>query len=115
MHDRDARGKITDHGHGVRDEEVGQAEIALELSQQIHDLSADADVERGDGLIAHDEFGPQGEGTSDADALALSSGEFVRVASARGFVEADGAQEFGNTGANVELRSTGQPRAAVPT
>ena len=35
------------------------------------------------------------------------------IAGAGGFVEADGAEEFGD--AKVELRSAGQPGAAVPT
>ena len=92
----------------MRDEQVGEPEIALQLLQQIHDLSAHADVERGYWLIANDELGPQRQGAGDPDALTLSAGEFVRVAAARGFVQADGAQEFGYLGRKVELRSTGQ-------
>src|ERR1700687_1057248 len=97
------------------DEEIGQAEVALQLCEKVDDLRAHADVESRNGFIAHHELGTQGESAGDADALTLSAGEFVRVASTGGFVEADGTQEFGDASAEVELRSTGQPRAAVPT
>ena len=92
----DSGGEIPHHRHGVRDEEVSESEIALELSEEIHDLRADAHVEGGYGLVTNDEFGTECEGASDADALALSAGELVRVAGACGFVEADCAEEFGN-------------------
>ena len=80
VHDGDAGGEVAHHRHGMRDEEVGEAEVALQLCEQVDDLRADADVEGGDGLVAHDEFGAEREGAGDADALALASGEFVRVA-----------------------------------
>src|SRR6266852_1064720 len=45
IHHRDAGREVANDWHGVRDEEVGEAEIALELLYQIHDLRADADIE----------------------------------------------------------------------
>ena len=111
VHHGDAGGEVADDRHGMGDEEVGEAEVALELREEVDDLGADADVEGGDGLVADDELGPEGEGTGDSDPLALASGELVRIAGARGFVEADGAEEFGD--AQVELRSTGQPGAVI--
>jgi hypothetical protein len=63
----------------VRDEEIGEAEIALQLLQKIHDLRADADVESGNRLIGDDELRPQGESAGNADALALASGKLVRI------------------------------------
>ena len=88
------------------DEEVSQAEVALELGEKVDDLGADADVEGGHGFIADDEFGAQGEGAGDADALALPSGEFVGIAGAGGFVEADGAEEFGDAGSQISSART---------
>jgi hypothetical protein len=80
----------------VRDEEVSEAELALEGLEEIDDLSSDADVEGGDGLVGDDKFWAEGEGAGDADALALASGELVRVAAEGGSVHADGAEEFGD-------------------
>ena len=45
IHDRDSGREIADHRHGVRDKEVGQAEVALKLGEKVDDLSSDADVE----------------------------------------------------------------------
>ncbi len=90
--------EIAHHRHGVRDEQIGQAEVALQLRQQVDDLRSDADVEGGNRFVAHNELRPQREGAGDADALALSAGEFVRIARACRFVEAHGAQQFGDAG-----------------
>src|SRR5882762_4748388 len=45
IHHRDAGRKVANDRHGVRDEQIGEAEVALELLEKIHDLRADADVE----------------------------------------------------------------------
>src|SRR6202158_5556123 len=42
---RDASCEIAHHRHGVRYEQISEAEIALHLLQKIHNLRADADVE----------------------------------------------------------------------
>ncbi len=104
IHHSDARRKIAHDRHGVRDEQIRQAEVALQLGEQVDDLRADADVEGGDRFVGHDEFGTQREGAGDADALALSSAEFVGEALQDGFVEADGAQEFDDAGADPGFR-----------
>ena len=62
------------------DEEVGQAELPLEIFEEVDDLGLDRDVERGDGLVGDDQFGRDGEGPGDPDALALAAGELVGVA-----------------------------------
>ena len=113
IHDGDPAGDVADDWHGVRDEEVGQPEVALQLGKQVDDLGADADIEGRYRLVADDELRAQGQGAGNANALALSAGEFVRIAVAGGFIESNGAQEFAD--AAVDLRSTGQPGAAVPT
>ena len=96
IHDRNAGREITDDRHGVRDKQVGEAEVALELGQQVDDLSSHTYVESRDRFVADNELGPQSQGAGDANALALASREFVRIAAAGGFVQADSAQKFGN-------------------
>ena len=78
----------------MRDEQIGQAEIALELLQKIHDLRAHAGVESGNRFIGHDELRLQGERAGDADALPLASGEFVRITGHGGFIHAHRTQKF---------------------
>src|SRR5580700_6024885 len=88
IHHRNARRKIAYDRHGVRDEKVSQAEVALQLREQVNDLRSDADIERGDWFVGHDELRSQSEGAGDADALALPSAEFVRKAQQNRFIEA---------------------------
>ena len=78
VHHRDAVADVLHDREVVGDEEVGQAELALEVLEQVDDLRLDGDVERGDRLVADDELRVQRQGSGDADALALAAGELVR-------------------------------------
>src|SRR5713226_7888092 len=91
IHHRDAGREVAHDWHGVRDKQICEAEIALELLQEIHDLRADADVESRDGFIGNNKLRPQGERAGDPDALTLASGEFVRITGHGGFIHSNGA------------------------
>ncbi len=93
-HHGDTVTEIAHHRHGMRDEEVGKAEVALKFFEQVHDLRADADIERRDRLVTDNEFWTQDQGAGNADALALASGKLMGIAAQSGFVEADGAQDI---------------------
>src|ERR1039458_7044832 len=94
IHHRNPGREIANDWHGVRDEQIGKAEIALELLQQIHDLRADADVERGNRFVGDDELRTQRKSAGNADALPLSAGELVRVTGHGGFIHSHGTQKF---------------------
>ena len=64
----------------VGDEEIGQAELLLQVLQQVDHLGLDRHVERRHRLVADDQLGLDGERAGDADALALAAREFVREA-----------------------------------
>ena len=64
----------------VRDEQVGDPGLGLNVLQQVHHLRADRYVERRDRLVAHDQLRLDGERAGNPDALALPAGEFVRIA-----------------------------------
>ena len=85
---------MLDDGQVVGDEEVGQAELLLEVVEQVEDLALDRDVERADRLVADDELRVERQRPGDADALALAAGELVRVAVDVGLVEADPGQQL---------------------
>ncbi len=80
IHHRHAVADVLYHGEVVSDEQVGEAEAALQVLQQVDDLRLDRDVERRDRLVAYDQVGIDGQGASDADPLALAAGELVRIA-----------------------------------
>src|SRR4029077_11837445 len=73
IHHRDAMRHMLDDGEVMADEEKGEAELLLQVLQEIDDLRLHRDVERGDGLVANDEIGLRRERASDADALALAA------------------------------------------
>src|SRR5580704_10987311 len=94
IHHRNASGQIANHRYGVRDEQVGQAEVALQLRHQVDDLSANANIERRDRLVGDDKLRPQSESAGNADSLPLSAAEFVGKAARGGSVEPDHPQQF---------------------
>ena len=57
----------------MRDEQVGQPVLFLEILEQIDHLRLDRDVKCGDWLIANDEVRLNSKGTRNPDALALSA------------------------------------------
>ena len=60
--------------------QVGEAELLLQVHEQVENLGLDGDVEGGDGFVGDDDAGVEHEGAGDGDALALAAGEHVRVA-----------------------------------
>jgi hypothetical protein len=58
-HDSNPRRQLRHDRKAVRDENVGQAEVALKILQQEQHLSADGDIQCGDWLIGNNQFRPQ--------------------------------------------------------
>ena len=79
IHHADAARHVADHGEVVADEQIGQAELVLQVAHQIEDLRLHGDVERRGRLVADDEFGFRRQRAGDRDALALAAGKFVRI------------------------------------
>ncbi|GAA2932987.1 hypothetical protein GCM10020221_30950 [Streptomyces thioluteus] len=63
----------------MRDEEDGQAELPIEVAQQLEDRAGGLRVERGRRLVGEQHLGVAGQGAGDADALLLAAGELARV------------------------------------
>jgi hypothetical protein len=63
----------------VRDEDVGEVELLLQLDEQVQHLRLDRDVECRDGLVGDDELRLEHERAREPDALALAAAELVRV------------------------------------
>ena len=80
---------MLDHAQVVGDEQVGQAELALQILQDVQHLRLDGNIQRRDRLVADDELRAQGQGAGNADALALAAGKLVRVAAGVVVFQAD--------------------------
>ena len=78
-HDEDLVADVFDDSEIVCNEEVGEAELGLQVLQEVNDFGLDGYVERRNGFIANDELRFNGEGAGDTDALTLTAGEFVWV------------------------------------
>ena len=71
---------VAHHAEVVRDEEIGHAELALQVGQQVQHLRLHRDVERRHRLVGHDERGLEHQRARDRDALPLAAREHVRIA-----------------------------------
>ena len=114
IHDRDTRRDVLDDGEIVRDEEIGEATIALEILQEIDHLRLNRNVECRYRLVTDDQLGLHRERPRDADALPLAARELVRVARRILGPEPDFVEELPN--AFVRLGAGGElvDRQAFP-
>ena len=85
---------VLDHRQVVGDEQVGEAELLLQVLEQVDHLRLDRDVERRDRLVADDQLRLDRERARDADALALAAGELVRIAAHVVGLQADGLEQL---------------------
>ena len=81
----------------VGDEEDGDALVAVEALQEVHDFVAGFGVEVAGGFVGEDEFGLVNESAGDGDALLLAAGELVGFVVAA-VVEADEVEGLGGAG-----------------
>jgi hypothetical protein len=80
----------------VRNEHHRQAKLQLQLLHQVQHLSLNGYVEGGYRFVGDDQFGLYGECAGNADALALPSGELVRIAACVFRPQADAAKQLRN-------------------
>ena len=80
MDDGDTVGDEPDDRKVVRDKEICEILLGLELVHKVENLRADGNVQRGDRLVRHDELRVHDHRARDADALTLPAGKLVRVA-----------------------------------
>jgi hypothetical protein len=80
IHHRDAVADVLDDREVVRDEQIGEPELLLQIHHQVDDLGLDRHVERRDRLVRDEEPRVGRERARDADALTLTARELVRVA-----------------------------------
>ena len=69
---------VADDVEVVRDEDVREPEVALQVLEQVEDLRLHRDVQRRDGLVADDELRVDRERAGDTDPLPLPAGKLVR-------------------------------------
>lgn len=80
VHDGDPFAEVLDNGEIVGNQQVGKAQLALQLLEESKDLGLDGDIERGDRLVENEQPRFEGEGPGNPDALPLSTRELVGIA-----------------------------------
>src|SRR5580704_3587849 len=80
IHHQHAVAEILHDVEVVADEEVGQAELGLEIDQHVQHLRLDRLVERRHRLVEDDQTWPQRQSARDVDPLALAARQLVRIA-----------------------------------
>ena len=66
-------GHMLDHREVVRDEDIGGAELLLQVHEQVQDLGLDRYIQRGYRFVGDHHRRVQGHGASYGDALTLAA------------------------------------------
>ena len=96
IHHRHLIGEMLHDREVVRDEQVRDVALLLQVIQQVEDLRLDRNVQRRNRLVADDEIRRERQGAGDADALPLAAGKFVRIAAGVGRIEPDALEQRGD-------------------
>jgi len=97
IHHRDAIGNAPHHREVVCDEQIGEAQLALQILQQVDDLRLNRNVQRRDRLVQNQQPWRQRQCARETNSLPLPAGEFPRIASESGAREANELEQFGDT------------------
>ena len=103
QHHHDVVREMLDHRKIVRHKQIRQAELLLQIEQQVEDAGLDRDVERRDRLVEREDLGPQRQRPRDPDALLLPTGELRRIAAGIGVSQPDGVEQLGDPLAGCRL------------
>ena len=77
IHHADGVGNMSHDRQIVRDEDVRQAELLLQVAQQVDHLGLDRNIQGRDRLVAENHLRPHRQSPRDADPLPLAAAELV--------------------------------------
>jgi hypothetical protein len=89
VHDRDVARDVAHHREVVRDEQDREAQLPLQLPDQVEHRGLDRDIERRGDLVGDEDARSSGEGARERDALPLPAGEARGVGARTSRVEVD--------------------------
>ncbi|MBW8714162.1 MAG: ABC transporter ATP-binding protein, partial [Acidobacteria bacterium] len=88
---------VTHQPEIVRDEEIRELQLLLQIHQQIDDLRLHRYIEGGDGLVGDDERRVERQSAGQADALSLAAAELMGVACQLRRIETDQLEQFSHS------------------
>ncbi len=89
IHDGQAVADMADHRQIVGDDHGGEAELALQVLDQVEHVALHGDVEAGRRLVGEQQMRAHRQRARDADAARLAAGQLVREAVDEGAGQAD--------------------------
>ena len=89
IHDADVVRNMTDNRHIMRDKHIGDAQLILQIHQQVENLRLNGDVQCRYRLITDDELGIQCQCAGNADTLTAAAVHLMRVGKAQPTVQTD--------------------------
>src|SRR3954463_223015 len=79
IHHHHALADVLNHREVVRDEEISNATLLLQIHEQVDDLRLHGNIQRAHRFIADDQLGLDRQSAGDPNPLTLASAEFVRI------------------------------------
>ena len=104
---------MSHHREIVCDEQIGEVELLLQVLEEVDDLRLNRDVERRHRFVGDDEVGIDRDRAREADPLALTAGELVRIAARRVGGQSDDLQQLAHARARLASDSPGRGSAAA--
>ena len=84
---------MLDDGKIVRNEQIGDPQLILQIFEQVNNLRLNTDIQSADRFIAYDESWFRRECARDPNPLPLATAEFVRISSQKLRFQANPLQE----------------------
>ena len=81
------------HGQIVRDEQIAEMKLPLQIQQQVEHLALNRNIERRNGFVGDNEIRIDCECACDADALSLTTRKLVRVSFDETLAESDSLEQ----------------------
>src|SRR4030095_7190175 len=79
IHYSDSPRELLDDRNGVADEEISQPRLSLKFPEQLCDLCLNGNIEGRHGFVRDDQFWFESQSSSDPNALALPTTEFMGI------------------------------------
>ena len=79
VHDRHMGGDVLYHTQIMGDEDQRDAQLLLQVHEQVDDLGLDRHIQGGDALVTDDQLGTDGQGAGNTKPLALAAGKLMEM------------------------------------
>ena len=94
IHHRDLIGDVLHHAQIMRNKEIRQADLLLQVHQEVQNLGLDGHVQRGHRLVADDKLGIHRQCPGDADPLPPAAIQLMGIGILQAGGQANGVHQL---------------------